>query len=454
VSASSPGPIIKQRQQAALRRRSLGTGNRLVYYGILALLLFGPLAFGAVQPWAVFVIDAGAAVLFLMWAGQQLSSPTIEIKGNPLFAPMISFGVVAIIQLIGGFTVYRYATKSHALLYLAFGGLCFLMVQCLRRTWQVKTMAAILTGYGALVALFALLQSISANGKLYWVRTPSAGGWIYGPYVNHNHYAGLMEMLAPVALVVALSHYSRGMAKLAASFAAALMASTIFLSGSRGGMVAFVVQMTLLAAILLRSRTSKRTILAAGVFAALTLGMLTWIGGTELMERMSTLHTSAHAELSSGTRLAIDRDSWRAFLHRPVLGWGLGTFADIYPQFRSFYSNFVVNEAHNDYLQLLVETGAAGFATMLWFLLITYREALRKLARWPADINGSIALATVLGITGILVHGLVDFNLQVPANAALFYVFCSIAAMEPRFGMASGVATADSYLAMSTDSSG
>ena len=40
----------------------------------------------------------------------------------------------------------------------------------------------------------------------------------------------------------------------------------------------------------------------------------------------------------------------------------------------------------------------------------------------------------MLGVTGILVHSLVDFNLQVPANAALFYVLCVVAALEPRFG--------------------
>jgi hypothetical protein len=45
-----------------------------------------------------------------------------------------------------------------------------------------------------------------------------------------------------------------------------------------------------------------------------------------------------------------------------------------------------------------------------------------------------VTLAAVLGISGILVHSLVDFNLQIPANAALFYVLCVVAAMEPRFG--------------------
>jgi O-antigen ligase len=116
-----------------------------------------------------------------------------------------------------------------------------------------------------------------------------------------------------------------------------------------------------------------------------------------------------------------------------VLGWGLGTFADVYPQYRSFYTAFYIDEAHNDYLQLLIEMGAAGFFTMIWFLWVVFRAANRKLRHWSSDINGAVALAALLGIVGILVHSLVDFNLQVPANAMIFYVLCVVAAMEARF---------------------
>jgi predicted permease len=70
---------------------------------------------------------------------------------------------------------------------------------------------------------------------------------------------------------------------------------------------------------------------------------------------------------------------------------------------------------------------------MIWFVCLVFRNASKKLRNWPTDINGAVAFAALLGVTGILVHSLVDFNLQVPANAAMFYVLCTIAAMEPRF---------------------
>ena len=166
--------------------------------------------------------------------------------GSPLFLPMLSFAALIAVQLIFGHTAYRYVTRSHALLYCAYGLLCFLVVQCLRRTAQVKTLAWLLSGYGFAIAMFALIQGLDPNGKLYWLRTPRSGGWIYGPYVNHNHYAGLMEMLLSIPLVVSLSHHVSNSRRALAAGTAAVMATTIFLSGSRGGMVALAVQMAVL----------------------------------------------------------------------------------------------------------------------------------------------------------------------------------------------------------------
>jgi O-antigen ligase len=130
----------------------------------------------------------------------------------------------------------------------------------------------------------------------------------------------------------------------------------------------------------------------------------------------------------------MDRDSLKIFVQKPVLGWGLGTFPEIYSQFSTLFTNLQVGMAHNDYLQLLVETGALGFATMLWFLLTLFRSAFKKLKHSGFDANVAVTLAAVLGVSGILVHSFVDFNLQIPANATFFYVLCTVAAMEPRFG--------------------
>ena len=408
--------------------------DHVLFCGVIGLLLFGPLAFGAVESWSISLLQIGVALLFALWAARQGVAGELEIANNPLFLPMSLFAGLVVWQLATGRTAYRSDTSSAVLLYCAYGLLCFLVVQCLRRTWQVKALAWVFSGYGLTVALFALVQGIASNGKLYWLRSLSADGWIFGPYVNHNHYAGLMEMLTPIPLVISLAENIRDSHRTLAALAAAVMASTIFLSGSRGGMAAFAVQMALLAGFLIARRKNAKAALMLGAFAVIVLALLAWLGGGELVNRLASVHSATHAELSGGTRLTIDRDALRILAQKPISGWGLGTFSEIYPQFSSLSTNLQVGFAHNDYLQLLVEMGALGFATMLWFLLILFRSAFKKLKHFPADTNAAVTLAAVLGVSGILVHSCVDFNLQIPANAAFFYVFCTAAAMEPRFG--------------------
>ena len=417
------------KKSTGMNRQSRATQiGTIVLYGTFGLLMFGPLAFGAVEPWSIFVLEAGAVILALLWLAQQWLNQEISIVNNVLFLPMAGFAALIAIQLALGISSYRHDTISNAMLYCAYGLLCFLATQSMLRTSQARKIAVILCVYGAVIAAFALLQGIAPNGKLYWVRQPRLGGWIYGPYVNHNHYAGLMELLVPIPLVLSLTHLTHEKERIAAGVAAAIMVGTVFLSGSRGGMIAIFVELALLAVVLLRQKKTMRIALAAGAFAIVLVSLLAWLGGKELTSRVTSISTESRSEISGGVRLSIDRDALRMARHKPILGWGLGTFPIVYPQFRSFYTNFFVNEAHNDYLQLLSEMGLLGVAVTIWFLIALYRRAFRKISNWMSEVSGAVTLACTLGFTGILVHSLFDFNLQVPANAALFYVLCSLAA--------------------------
>ncbi len=405
--------------------------NEILLYGTFGLLMFGPAAFGAVEPWSTFILETGSVVLTLLWLRKQWLDGELTIQWNPLFLPMAGFGLLILLQIVLRASAYRHDTISGALLYCAYGMLCFLSAQTLLRSSQARKIGVILAIYGFTIAAFALLQGISSNGKLYWFYPVSHGGWIYGPYVNHNHYAGLMELLVPIPLVISLSRLAPEKERIAAGIAAAVMVVTIFLSGSRGGMIAIFVELVIFVIVLLRQRKSIRIAIAAGAFAIVLVSLLTWLGGKELTSRVSSISSETRTELSGGMRLSIDRDALRVFRSKPLLGWGLGTFPVVYPQYRSFYTNFFVNEAHNDYLQLLCEMGLLGFGTMVWFLIVLYRTALHQIRNWASDVSSAVTLACTLGLTGILVHSVLDFNLQIPANAALFYVLCTLATAPP-----------------------
>jgi len=430
-------PVRRNKKPEVSRQERSAQIASILLYATFGLLMFGPLAFGAVEPWSTFILETGAVLLTLLWLGKQWLDGEVIIQWNPLFLPMAGFGILILLQIVIGTSAYIHDTISGALLYCAYGMLCFLAGQTLFRSSQARKIAAILALYGFAIAAFALLQGVAPNGKLYWIRSLSMGGAIYGPYVNHNHYAGLMELLMPIPLVLSLTRLADEKERIAAGVAAAVMAVTVFLSGSRGGMIAICVELVVFAVLLLpqkvpASRHKKGVQLAVmAAFAVVLVSLLWWLGGKELSSRVSSIATETHTELSGGMRLSIDRDSFRMFRDRPVLGWGLGTFPTVYPQFRTFYTNFFVNAAHNDYLQLLCEMGLLGFATMVWFLIVLYRHALRKIGNWMSEVSGAVTLACTLGFTGILVHSLLDFNLQIPANAALYYVLCTIAAAPP-----------------------
>jgi O-antigen ligase len=408
--------------------------NTALLMGASAVLLVGPLAFGAVEPWSIFALEACAMLLLAAWASRQWINRELNLSGNVLYFPMAAFFALALLQWVAGTTAYRHVTYSHLLLYAAYGMLAFVVTQTLRHSSQCGPMAKLFTAYGAVVALFAVVQGMAPNGKLYWIRALEQGGSIYGPYVNRNHYAGLMEMLTPFPLVLAATRFTSGKGKIAVAGIAALMAASIFLSGSRGGMAAFVAQMVVLSVLLVRKREgSWKRPLMLGVFLAMVTVLLLWMGTNELTRRLISIHSEAREEISGGVRLTIDRDCLRMLIKRPFLGWGLGAFPTVYPEFRSFYTAFFVNEAHNDYLQLLVETGLAGFSIAVWFLVSVFRQAAGKLRNndWTENASGALTVAALLGCVGILVHSFVDFNLQIPANAALFYVLCAIAASAP-----------------------
>ena len=415
--------VVDTTDSIGLGRRSAHAPGILQWafvLGLCSVLIFAILAFGAVEEWSTFIFEAGAAVLFLVWAGKQLVSRQLTLSRNPLYPPALFFFVLLLAQIALRTSAYSYVTKYGALQYFSYGMVLLIAAECFRDESDRKNLAIALIVFGVLYAFYALAQALTSEGKFFWLYAPQSHGAIFGSYVNHNHYAGLMEMLVPFPLVVSMGHLQKGGKRALVAFCAILMASTIFLSGSRGGMLAIVLETVVFAALTLVQRRNYRVAVGLIAISVLILAFLVFLGRGEVLGRL--------ADLGPGIRLNMTKDCFRMFFHRPVLGWGLGTFPTVYPGYRTFYTNLFVNEAHNDYAQLLVETGLLGFGLMLWFLVRLYQYGLPTSRRWELKWDRAVSLAALLGCTGILFHSFVDFNLQIPANAALFYVLCGLAA--------------------------
>src|SRR3989475_10616573 len=397
--------------------------DQVLTFALCALLIFGVLAFGAVESWSTFAFEAGATALFLIWAGKQLALGNVGLSKNPLYLPAILFFVLILAQIVLRRSAYSYVTRYETLKYVSYGIVLLIAAECVRAEDARKIFALVMTVFGALYAFFALAQDLTSNSKLFWIRSARFHGAIYGSYVNHDHYAGLMEMLVPIPLALSMSHLLRGGKRVLVGFCAVLTATTIFLSGSRGGMITFVLELVLLAALILGKRRSPRELLGYAAICVFILALISFSSKGQVLGRIG--------DLDPGIRPQITKDTLKMFLHRPVRGWGLGTFPIVYPRYRSFYTNLFINEAHNDYAQLLTEMGLLGFTLAVCFLTGMYHRGLSASRRWQNHWDGTVSLAALIGCTGILLHSFVDFNLQIPANAAMFYVLCALAASEP-----------------------
>ena len=399
--------------------------NSGIAVGICSLLAFGPLAFGASEAWAILILQAGVALILIAWAIGAIAY-RVDIRTSPLFTPMLLFAGLVLMQLVFHRSAYWFVTWQKALLWTLYAILLFLVTQCFRSEALLKRFAAAASIFGFLVAILAIAQEFAGNGKYYWEVTNQAGTPFFGTYANHSHYAGLMEMLIPFPLLLALARLVPASLRILYAFAAVIMSSTIFLSQSRGGIIAFAAEIGVLTILAARGHRRRRQVAAFALFAALLFVCLMLVRPVGLWGRFVQLGEPMDAA-HNPNRVTILKDSLKIIRERPLLGWGFGTFPVVYPSYRSFYSDLLVNAAHDDFVEITVETGLLGLAVALAFIYLLYRTAIRQVRHWMHDVSGATALAALAGCTGLLVHSFSDFNLQVPANAALFFSLAALA---------------------------
>lgn len=393
--------------------------DRALFYGLIAMLVFSPLAFGTTQPWSQFVERSMALVLLGLWAARQYFKNEIELGANPLLLPSLLFLALVVIQLLAGITGYRYATLVEALNLIPIGGVILIAGDTFTRRRKLHDFVDVMAVFGFGVAFFALVQDLSNADKIYWLApVHELSAALYGPYANHNHYAGLMEMLVPLCGTAAF--LERGAKRGLLLFATVIMAVSIVFSRSRGGILGLCIALIFVCAILFKVSRNHRAALAIMAIATVIVVLVLLLANDKILQRLT--------ETQDNYRLAIYRDCFRMWLHKPILGFGFGAFPTVYPEYRSFFTNLRVNHAHNDYLELLVETGVIGVGLTAWFLFGVFRGGFRKIFD-RNDHDGSVlAVGVVTAIVALLAHSALDFNLHIPANAALFYVLCAAAA--------------------------
>jgi O-antigen ligase len=399
--------------------------STLVASGIGLTIFSASLAFGATQPWSIYACEVAFGILFLgSWTRMVVRSDFSALR-NPLLAPILLFAMVVVIQITFQRTAYAAATIAETLRYVGYFCLFVAATDSLRsRTVSHRFLSALVI-FGAVLAVEAIAQDLSSPGKIYWRIAVPASGTVFGPYASHGLFAGFMEMVAGVAIVKWLIMPRTEPRWLLWGFCALLTSSSIVLSRSRAGMLALVCEIVFVGLLLVR-RSGRKPRMLMVVLTALIVCISAWLGSAPLMHRAASVFDALNNDVN-GHRLTIAADGLRMFRTKPLLGWGLDVFPVVYPRFRSFATHNFINEAHNDYVQVLMETGVAGAAAVALFVVLLYWKGLKRLNRRPHSSMSWPTAAALVGCTGMLVHNLFDFNFHIVGNAALFYVLAAIA---------------------------
>jgi O-antigen ligase len=426
-------PLLLAHERTKDEGRSLAIS--MARFLLVLILLTAPLAFGAVQPLVWGALFVAAVFLISLWGLAQVQQGRARVLWSPIYVPVALFLFLGLAQFLGGLTLDSYATREVILKLIADLILFFVSLHILvsaSRTWWRKFGLAI-TLYAFALAIFAILQFFSSGGLIYWV-VKTASGCTFGPYVNHNHYAGLMEMLIPISAGYVLSRPEGQRGQSLFGFAVLVAIASVLLSGSRGGLISLCAESVILAAILFRySPVARRRPFAAmvplGVVAAAVLFF--WMDPGHISKRLATIANIPYKpEVTLAERMFVSQDSMHIFADYPWLGTGLGSFEVIYPRYQSFATDLMWDHAHNDYAEVLAETGIVGAALILVALGLFFRLAFRDLRQRLQHEVGWIHLGATLGCCGLLVHSFGDFNFHIPANAAWFAVCAAIASQS------------------------
>jgi len=311
------------------------------------------------------------------------------------------------------------------------------------RLTRYRLLWAVASWTGVLGAI-AILGRVMGNGKILWIREMPGDAIPIGPFVNGNHYAAYVTLgiLVSFGLLLAIlggpdGQLSRENVRAALVDRAwsvprlivlgafvILGTSGLILSGSRGGLIALAAGLVVLLP-LGRLRALIPAAVAVVVLAALALGLASWLG-----REQRTLQTGFFAESVSDPSLATRSDmwgrTWRIIVDHPLTGTGLGTFPWAYATYDREGEWLGTLQAHNDYLQLISDTGLVGLVLLAWLIVALIRRGFLPALRPPEGRAPWTTIALAAAAFAMLVHSVLEFNFQIPAVAALFAVIAGM----------------------------
>lgn len=449
-----------------LRQRASRTLEAAIFYALLSLIVLAPARYGMVEAWWGSLFQCGVFALAALWAVEGLLGGRWLVRQHRLLAPLVPLLVFVFLQSVpfgrdevAGVEVWRtlsadaYETRLAAFRFLSH---IFVAAMLLRYTSSRRRL-------GALICVVAVVGVASALLRLTGPAPPPDADVRALPYLlpqlayspfNKNHFALLMEMC--LGLLLGLAAYGgalrRGLRLFLCLPAAALLWTALVVSASRGGIFAAAGQIIFL--ILLwgvvapRRRHDEEKVAVARrwyahpllVRSAVTTCLLValslaavWIGGDILRQRMEILREDIGAQGPGSRDFPRRREIWRATLQmikeHPLAGTGFGGYWLAIPRYFDASGLGLLEQAHNDYLELLASGGLVALAATALFGGLFIKRA-RECLLSGDPFRRAACRGALTGLCGVALHSFVDFGLHIPVNALVFTALVVIAAAQ------------------------
>jgi O-antigen ligase len=431
-----------------------------------AMLIFAPLIMGGNRPLPLLILELAAiALLFVLLLRpsfeQHLSRPFLIALGLLVALPLVQFLPLpefvwnwlpgrdfygAASSAAGVAPKYRTvslipgATES-ALLALLVPVAVFLATVSTSET-QLKRLINLFIGLAVFQAIIGLAQFGTGSMTVLASLEGEGVSAAHGTYPNSDHLAGLLEMALPVVLGLLIANIQIGGGTQARSSRKPPLRqriSRLFSSGIRFNRVAIYAAAgfaILLGLTFSHSRTGVSLAMLGILVSALIFGR--WVGGqrsSRLITAFTVIGVALALEIGLSSVLGrftgkgmTDDLRWSIFAGTiqgireffPI-GSGFGTYPAVFRRFQPGNIPEFVNHAHNDYLEWIFEGGLLAGILMIVFLVL-YLLRWRKI--WPREEYcppyNFMRISAGIGLLMMGLHGLVDFNLHIPANAVFF----------------------------------
>ena len=433
--------------------------SRFVVVTLCLAVVLSALAYGTVHYWALAVFEIGAAAVIVLWAVDAWRSRRLRVSRSLLQLPLLGLFLLGLFQLLplrggtdaggalpgtvsGSLSLDPYSTRL-ALIQLAALAIYFAAALAfIDSPKRLRLIVRVVTIFGFALAFLGLMQHFSSPNKIYWLKelpqsTP------FGPFYNRHHFAGYMELTLALPLGLLFSGSVERDKRPLYIFAAALMGIALVVTNSRGGLIALAAEVMFLLMLTGFRRGEERAeeggrggrvkaaLMRAGLALALVLalvGAALFFGGEAALSR---LVGTVNSEDPTTGRAHFWSTTLRIIQANPLVGTGLGSFWLAYTRYDTRNGLYRLEQAHNDYLQLVSDAGVVGLGLGLFFVVVLFRTGLARRETDDAFRRG-VATGALTGCFAVLVHSFFDFTLHTTSNALLFLLLAALATINGR----------------------